>query len=114
MDFAARRHDRIGEIDDEAVEQAVKGERAEPLGEPCRPLHVDEQEDPRFDPRPVIAAGDEVEQHVLPEQAVHVEHEDEDERDREREQHVRCRRPRSPAPETPTPRASRPNRMTTR
>ena len=60
VDFTARRCDRFGEIDDEAVEQAVKGERAEPLGECGRSLHVDEEKHARFDPRPVIAAGDEI------------------------------------------------------
>ena len=88
MDFAARRDYRFGEIDDETVEQAVKCECAEPLGESRRPLHVDEQEHARFNSRPVIAAGDEIEQHVLPEQPTHVVHEGEYERGREREQHV--------------------------
>ena len=88
MDFAARRDDRLGEIVDEAVDQAMEGERAEPFGQSRRPLHVDEQEHARFHARRIIAAGDEIDEHVLAKQTVHVEDEDEHERGREREQHV--------------------------
>src|SRR5271170_29167 len=77
VDFAARRDYRFSEIHDETVEQAVKYESAEPLGESRRPLHVDEQEHARFNSRPMIAAGDEIEQHVLTEQPTHVVHEGE-------------------------------------
>ena len=88
MDFATRRDDRLSEIEDETIEQAMKGERAEPLGQSRRTLHVEEQEYPRFHAGRVIAAGDEVKQHVLAEQAVHVLDEGEHERRGEREQHV--------------------------
>ncbi len=42
-----------------------------------------------FEPGRVIAPGDEVDEHVLPQQAVHVEHKGEHERGGERDQHVR-------------------------
>src|SRR5271169_338302 len=54
VDFAARRDYRFSEIDDETVEQPVKCECAEALGESRRPLHVDEQEHARFNSRPVM------------------------------------------------------------
>src|SRR5580704_1363929 len=88
MDFAARRDDRLREVIDEAVDQAMEGERTEPLGKSRRALHVDEQEHPRFHAGRVIAAGDEVDEHVLAEQAVHVLNESEHERRGERDQHV--------------------------
>src|ERR1700722_18913713 len=42
----------------------------------------------RFETRRVVAAGDEIDEHVLTKQTVHVEDEDEHERGRERKQHV--------------------------
>ena len=45
---ATRRNDRLGEIEDETVEQTMKGERAEPLRQSRRTLHVEEQEHSRF------------------------------------------------------------------
>src|ERR1700722_1485373 len=42
----------------------------------------------RFETRRVVAAGDEIDEHVLTKQTVHVEDEDEHERGREREQNV--------------------------
>ena len=60
----------------------------EPLGQSRRPFHVDEQQNSLFQPRCVIAAGDEIEQHVLTEQFIDLEHEGEDERRRKRKQNV--------------------------
>jgi hypothetical protein len=52
------------------------------------PLDVDEQENALLEPRPVIAAGDEIQEHVLPEQVVDVVDEANDENDGEGEQDV--------------------------
>src|ERR1700722_20723916 len=48
MDFPPRRDDRLRKVVDEAFDQAVEGERTEPLGQSRRPFHVDEQEHSRF------------------------------------------------------------------
>jgi hypothetical protein len=48
MDFSARRYNRLGEIEVETIEQAMKGERTQPLGQSRRALHVEEQEHSRF------------------------------------------------------------------
>ena len=88
VNLPARGGDRLGEIIDEAVDQTVEGEGTQALSQARRALHIEEQEDARFQPRRIIAAGDEVEQHVLAEKDVHVDHEGEDERRGEREQHV--------------------------
>jgi hypothetical protein len=53
-DLATGRDDRGGHVDDEAVDETVEGEFAEPLGEGGRALDIDEQEDALFQPRPVI------------------------------------------------------------
>ena len=37
MDFAARLDNRLGEVVDEAVDQAVEVERSEPFGHPVEP-----------------------------------------------------------------------------
>ena len=88
MDFAPRRDDRLREIVDEAFDQAMEGERAEPFGQSRRPSHVDQQKHARFHAWRIIAAGDEIDEHVLAKQTVHVEDEDEHERSGERKQHV--------------------------
>src|ERR1700677_2159911 len=48
MDFAPCRDDRLGEVEHETIEQAMKGERAKPLGQSRGALHVEEQEHPLF------------------------------------------------------------------
>jgi hypothetical protein len=72
VDFAISSHDRISYIDHKAVNQAVEREFSEPLGKRGRALYVDEQECALLQPRPVIVAGDEIEQHILSEQVVDV------------------------------------------
>ena len=65
-------------------------------------------------PRLVIAAGDEVEQYVLPEQPVHVEHESEDKGGRKRKQHILpLNAPLTRRRECPSP-SARANKMTIR
>ena len=86
-----RGDDRGGDVDDKAVDEAVEGERAEPLGQRRRALDIDEQEDALLQPRPVVAAGDEVEQHILPEQMVHVVDEPDGQDGGEGEQEVAAR-----------------------
>src|SRR5208337_2865881 len=88
VDFAAGPDNWVGKIGHKTIEQAVKDERAEPLSQSRRALHVDEQQNPLFQMRLVIAAGDKAQQHVLPEQPVDRHHKDKDERGGEREQHV--------------------------
>jgi hypothetical protein len=55
VDFAAGRDNWVSKIGHKTIEQAVKGKRAEPLSQSRRALHVDEQQNPLFQTRPVMA-----------------------------------------------------------
>src|SRR5208282_6353095 len=68
VDFAIGRHDRFSDIDDKAVDQAVKGEFAEPLSKGGRALYIDEEEYALFQSWLVVVAGNEIEEHVLSQQ----------------------------------------------
>ena len=72
MDFAVGRYDRLGDIDDKAVDQAVEGQITEPLGKSGRALNIDEEEYALLQLWLVIVPGDEIEQHILPEQVVNL------------------------------------------
>jgi hypothetical protein len=72
VDFAIGSYDRLSDIDDKAIDQAVEGELSKPLGERGRALYIDEQKHALLQPWPVIVAGNEIEQHFLSEEVVDV------------------------------------------
>jgi hypothetical protein len=88
MDVAFVRHDRTGEVADEAIDQAMEIDLAQALGDVSRILHVDEQKDALLDAWPKVTARNETQQDVLAEQAVQIEEEVDHEADRDKRQKV--------------------------
>ena len=63
----------VGDVAEEVVQQLMEADGAQPLGKPGRVLHVDQQEDPLLALRLDIAAGQQVLERAVAQQAADLE-----------------------------------------
>ena len=74
MDLAVAFEGGVGDVAEEVVQQLVEQHRPQPLGQPGRVAHVDQQEGALLAPRLDVAAGEQVLQRAEAQQTADLEH----------------------------------------